>query len=101
MREDPGPPTLHVFGRQHLYMADCVDWLSTAPHNSIHAVVTDPPYGLREYDAVEQQKMRAGSGGMWRIPPSFDGPNREPSPRFTVLNASDRQAIGSFFERWG
>ena len=101
MYEDTTPPKRHVFGRQQLYLADCIDWLSTAPHHSIHAVVTDPPYGLREYDALEQQKMRAGSGGMWRIPPSFDGANRKPSPRFTVLSPSDRQAIRSFFERWG
>jgi len=38
--------------------------------NSIHAVVTDPPYGLKEYTHDEKEKLRKGSGGIWRIPPS-------------------------------
>ena len=101
MREDTAPPVLHEFGLQKLYLGDCVSWLRSADPNSVHAVVTDPPYGLREYEAVEQEKMRAGTGGVWRIPPSFDGANRKPAPRFTVLSTADRQAIGAFFKSWG
>lgn len=92
---------LHRFGRQTLYLADCIDWLSQAEPDSVHAVVTDPPYGLREYEEAQQKKMRAGRGGVWRIPPSFDGANRKPLPRFTVLTQADRRAIGSFFVTWG
>lgn len=94
-------PAFHEFGRQKLYLADCLDWLRSAEADSIHAVVTDPPYGLREYEAAEQKKMRAGKGGVWRIPPAFDGANRKPLPRFTVLTSDERVAIGSFFEEWG
>ena len=94
-------PTLHKFGRQTLYLSDCLDWLKQAAPNSVHAVVTDPPYGLREYEAAEQEKMRSGKGGVWRIPPSFDGASRKPVPRFTVLTATERIALGSFFEEWG
>lgn len=94
-------PIVHEFGRQKLYLGDCMDWLEQAQPNSVHAVVTDPPYGLREYEAAEQKKMRAGAGGIWRNPPSFDGANRKPLPRFTVLTPADRQAIGTFFARWG
>ncbi len=68
---------------------DCLVWLSQQPSNSIHAVVTDPPYGLHEYSDEQQDKMRSGRGGVWRIPPSFDGNQRSPIPRFTVL--SDNQ----------
>jgi DNA modification methylase len=89
------------FGHQRLYLTDCFEWLATAEPRSIAAVVTDPPYGLVEYDPEQQRKMRAGRGGVWRIPPSFDGSNRRPLPRFTVLDASQRKAIRDFFERWG
>ena len=33
--------------------ADCFHWLRKMPENSIDAVVTDPPYGVREYEARE------------------------------------------------
>ena len=72
-----------------------------AHRQSIHAVVTDPPYGLVEYSADEQQKLRLGQGGVWRIPPCFDGAKRAPLPRFTVLTSSDIAALERFFIAWG
>lgn len=97
--KDDASEFLH--GKQRLVLADCVEWLATAPRNSIAAVVTDPPYGLIEYTAEQQKKLRAGRGGVWRIPPSFDGSNRKALPRFTVLSNDDREAITTYFERWG
>ena len=88
-----------VDGLTRLYHADCFAWLSSQPERSIHAVVTDPPYGLLEYTAVEQEKLRAGRGGVWRIPPSFDGHKRAPLPRFTVLGEKDREDLRIFFGR--
>lgn len=70
------------------------------PENSIHAVVTDPPYGVKEYEDIEIQKMNDGKGGIWRIPPSFDGNVRSPLPRFTALNKKERVAITEFFTEW-
>jgi site-specific DNA-methyltransferase (adenine-specific) len=89
------------FGRAVLHNADCNDWLDREPANSVHAVVTDPPYGLVEYSDVEQSKLRAGRGGVWRIPPSFDGANRAPLPRFTVLRAAQLDQLERFFVAWG
>ncbi len=86
--------------RATLYKADCVDWLENQPGNSIHGVVTDPPYGLIEYSPKEQAKLRKGRGGVWRIPPSFDGHVRAPLPRFTVLTREDLAALDVFFEHW-
>jgi hypothetical protein len=64
-------------------------------------VVTDPPYGLVEYTAKEQSKLRNGNkGGVWRIPPSFDGHKRAPLPRFTVLDDADRKELHEFFKRF-
>lgn len=68
------------------------------PDNSLHAIVTDPPYGLKEYEDEDQAKLRKGRGGIWRIPPSFDGAQRNPVPRFTVLTAKERAHLALFFK---
>lgn len=94
-------PNSFDFGKQRLHLADCVAWLREQRPNAIDAVITDPPYGLIEYTAAEQKKLRAGRGGVWRIPPSFDGSTRRALPRFTVLSAGDREAISNYFETWG
>src|SRR5260221_4752575 len=80
-----------------LHLGDAFAWLETRADNSVHAIVTDPPYGLKEYSDIEKQKLRAGRGGVWRIPPSFDGCKRSPLPRFTVLDETDRAALRAFF----
>lgn len=103
--ETPADPTLGPFptfqhGKQTLVLGDCLAWLGQAESNSIAAVVTDPPYGLVEYTAAQQKKLRAGRGGVWRIPPSFDGAKRLPLPRFTVLDRADRDAIVEYFTAW-
>jgi site-specific DNA-methyltransferase (adenine-specific) len=88
-----------VEGRATLYHADCFDWLAQCPPASIHAVITDPPYGLIEYSPKEQSKLRAGRGGVWRMPPAFDGHRRAPLPRFTTLSPADRLQLHAFFLR--
>lgn len=97
----PPPAPLLRHGRAVLYHADCFAWLAQQKPASIHAVVTDPPYGLLEYSAAEQRKLHAGRGGVWRIPPAFDGHRRAPLPRFTVLDTEDRAALHAFFLRLG
>lgn len=87
-------------GRAQLFQADCMTWLDAQKASSLHAVVTDPPYGLIEYSESEQSKMRAGRGGVWRIPPSFDGSKRSPLPRFTVLTPFDLSELDRFFTAW-
>lgn len=77
--------------------ADAFEWMRNRPASSIHAIVTDPPYGLKEFTESEKQKLRAGRGGVWRIPPSFDGCKRSPVPRFTVLTDDDHAALREFF----
>jgi DNA modification methylase len=88
-------------GNSTLYRSDCLDWLREQEENSLHAVVTDPPYGLFEYSPEQQEKLRARRGGVWRIPPSFDGTERAPLPRFTVLTARDLRSLDRFFQNWG
>lgn len=89
-----------ALGRSTVVHADCIDWLKQQQPNSIHAVVTDPPYGLFEYSVEQQDKLRARRGGVWRIPPSFDGTQRSPLPRFTVLSTHDLSHLESFFFDW-
>lgn len=90
----------YEYGNARLVRSDCLDWLRAQPESSVHAVVTDPPYGLFEYSPEQQAKLRAGKGGVWRIPPSFDGSQRAPLPRFTVLSKSDLEALDEFFFTW-
>ena len=85
---------------QALVRADCFDWLAAARPRSIHAVVTDPPFGVHEYTQLHLAKRSSGSGGIWRIPPSFGGSTRAPLPRFTVLSEHDLASLADFFHRW-
>ncbi|MBI2755519.1 MAG: site-specific DNA-methyltransferase [Chloroflexi bacterium] len=87
-------------GRAELWEGDCLAWLENRPERSVHAVVTDPPYGLLEYTPEQQAKLRDRSGGVWRIPPSFDGHERSPVPRFTVLKGKDLAELERFFHVW-
>ncbi len=80
-----------------LHRADAFEWPSHAEANSIHAVVTDPPFGVVEYSRRQLAKRRNGNGGIWRLPPSFDNVVRQPVPRFTALSDADRAAIRTFF----
>ncbi len=82
------------------YEGDCLSWFSDQEPNSIQAVVTDPPYGLVEYTDREKAKLRAGRGGVWRIPPSYDGHARSPLPRFTTLSQRDLFQLEDFFYKW-
>lgn len=91
----------HIIGRAKLFYGSCFDWMRASEPHSIHAIVTDPPYGLVEYTETEQRKLRKGRGGVWRIPPSFDGHQRSPLPRFTVLSEGDRAAMHDFFFEFG
>jgi DNA modification methylase len=90
----------HTFGAATLFEGDCFEWLRQQRDNSIHAVVTDPPYGLVEYTPEQQEKLRNGKGGIWRIPPAFDGTKRSPLPRFTVLSRDEVEELARFFFAW-
>jgi DNA modification methylase len=90
-----------TFGNAEYYSADCFEWLADRDPLSIHGVVTDPPYGLVEYSEKELTKRRDGNGGVWRIPPSYDGHQRSPLPRFTTLSNEELVSIFRFFRKWG
>lgn len=98
---EAAPQPNFKYGSATLVQSDCFDWLRARKECSLHAIVTDPPYGLIEYSDVEQAKLRKGKGGVWRIPPSFDGAKRSPLPRFTVLTPRDVMALEEFFTQWG
>jgi site-specific DNA-methyltransferase (adenine-specific) len=87
-------------GKSLVLHADCFEWMGRIPANSIHGIVTDPPYGVKEYEFDQLEKRTNGNGGIWRIPPSFDGSVRQPLPRFTALNKKERQQLSRFFTEW-
>lgn len=80
-----------------LVRADCLAWMDARAACSVHAIVTDPPYGLKEYTDGETAKLRRGRGGVWRIPPKLGGHPRSPLPRFTVLTEAERAELQRFF----
>src|SRR2546428_12480078 len=82
-----------------LYNTDAFEWLARRGSRSIHAVVTDPPFGLVEYEPAQLRKMRNGAGGIWRLPRNYDGQKRRPAPRFTVLTSGDYAKIAAFHKR--
>jgi len=87
-------------GGSLIVKADCFEWLAKVQENTLHAVVTDPPYGVKEFDEHELAKRANGKGGVWRIPPSFDGCTRAPLPRFTAHNQKEKERLRKFFEDW-
>ena len=97
IRERGDQIRFHLSARATYVHEDAIRWLAELPPCSIHAIVTDPPYGLIEYEEKQLIKRKKGSGGVWRIPPSFDGVKRAPLPRFTVLSAEDLAHLHGFF----
>ncbi len=89
-----------LIGRSQIIHADCFEWLGKVPQNTFNAIVTDPPYGVKEYDFDQLEKRANGNGGIWRIPPSFDGHTRAPLPRFTALDSRERKRLREFFVEW-
>ncbi len=83
-----------------LIHGECIEEIERLEDRSIHAVCTDPPYGIVEFSANEVAKLRAGKGGVWRLPPDWDGCTRRPLPRFTILTAEQKNGIEAFFRRW-
>lgn len=87
---------VHI-GQSCLVHADAFEWLASLPENSLDALVFDPPYGVKEYELDQIEKMRNGGAGIWRLPPSFDGSQRAPLPRFTALDDRERDKLRRFF----
>jgi site-specific DNA-methyltransferase (adenine-specific) len=90
----------YVSGKSLVIHANSFDWMAKISDASVHAVVTDPPYGVKEYEPEQLEKRANGNGGVWRIPPSFDGHVRSPLPRFTALNNGERTQMRDYFSEW-
>ncbi len=83
-----------------LILGDCLEHMAGLADCQLHAVCTDPPYGLVEFSSAEVAKLRKRRGGVWRLPPNWDGCERRPLPRFTVLTDEQKQGIERFFSQW-
>ena len=83
------------------HFANCFEWLADQPANSFHAVLTDPPYSVVDFSSKEIEKMRGGTGGIWRIPMEIGGSVRRPQPRFTVLTPEQKKQVYTYFHDWG
>ena len=56
---------------------------------------------MLEFTEKEIAKLRAGRGGIWRLPPTIGGSRRDPLPRFTVLNGAQKEQLRAYFREWG
>lgn len=81
-----------------ILLEDGLAWMQSCAPGSIGAVVTDPPFALKEFEPAERSRRVAGTGGVWRRPPALDGCRRRPVPRFTVLTPADREALIAFYQ---
>lgn len=97
VRDTGAQPRTNLSTHATYVLGEAIQWLTELPSNSIQAVVTDPPYGVIEYDDKHHDKLKAGRGGVWRIPPAFDGAKRQPLPRFTVLTKDEIAGLYNFF----
>ncbi|MEF8714131.1 MAG: DNA methyltransferase [Accumulibacter sp.] len=87
--------------RHELHHDNCFEWLKDQPPNSFHGVCTDPPFGIVEFLPHEMAKLRSGRGGVWRLPPTIGGSQRDPLPRFTTLSAQEREHVRCYFRELG
>lgn len=79
---------------------DGIAWMDAREPRSAHAIVTDPPFSLKEFSCEEKAKLRLGRGGIWRIPPTLNGVRRAPLPRFTTLSEEEKHQLGIFMTRF-
>ena len=87
------------FRQSWIAHADCLEWLSRVPENSLHAIVTDPPYGVKEYDLSNWKNGPTETEGSGAFRPGSNGHVRA-APRFTALAASERERMRQFFTDW-
>jgi len=84
-----------------LHHGNCFEWLRRQAENSFQGVCTDPPFGIVEFLPHEVAKLRSGRGGVWRLPPTIGGCQRDPLPRFTTLTDKDREHVRTYFREFG
>lgn len=96
----PLPTPIFLDAGTRLFQGDALEIMRGLPPASVTAIVTDPPYGLVEYEQHDHEKLRLGRGGVWRIPPKLDGIERSPLPRFTVLGPRERERLVGFFREF-
>jgi len=87
--------------KSKLFNGDCFDIMNAMEELSVHSIVTDPPYGVKEYEDEQLAKRKDRIGGIWRLPPAFDNANRAPLPRFTALSEKEMKIFEQFFIKWG
>lgn len=81
-------------------LGDCFDEVLKLEKDSFDAICTDPPYGIVEFSETEVAKLRSGKGGIWRLPPNWDGCERKPLPRFSILTDDQKKKIEIYFSQW-
>ncbi len=82
-----------------LHLADCLDWLRARQDRSLHAIVTDPPFTVVDFEPATLD-AKGKDRGSWRKPPTLGGSRRAPVPRFTELSPAQLARARAFFRSW-
>lgn len=89
-----------------LHHGDCLDVLRELPDESVHAVVTDPPYGLgfmgRAWDTIGEDVGRGAQARVQRadeVTPTGKGHSTSAGP-YLAAGVDSLRAAGAPFQRW-
>lgn len=85
-----------------LIRSDSMKWLDDCPAESFHAVVTDPPYGIREFEEEHVEAISdKGGDEVWQTFRYADGAKRTVQPCFSSLTSAERRDVERFFLDFG
>ncbi|AYD81575.1 DNA methyltransferase [Arthrobacter phage KBurrousTX] len=105
----PAPEIHYQDANVTLWHGDCVDVLKQLPDNSVDAVVTDPPYGIRfmgkAWDGEDIEEMTAKRRASAPMPDGTGGPNGGYQSASTEAgryrqNLTANQAFGEWCLEW-
>lgn len=81
-------------GEAELVLGDSFRWMAAREEASVHSIVSDPPFAVREF---REKKWTEGTGGAWRSAEKVGGKARRPAPRFSDLTAKEKEVVREWF----
>jgi len=103
--EQPSPNSAATSPRPDLGLTEMLhlstfDWLRARAERSVNAVISDPPFSGVDFSPEQLERLRTGSGGLWRHAPVMNGSARRPMPRFTTTPPEQKRQFQAFFHLW-
>jgi len=83
-----------------LIQDDSMRWLDKCEPATFHGIVTDPPYGVREFEEEHLENLAEGDE-VWQTFRYKDGANRAVQPCFSTLSVGERKELEEYFQDFG